>query len=191
MRRARERARLRKGRARVCGSHLEVAVVDAHGRLGHAQPAHKAQVERPDALVLRDGQRAQRAVEGLARVRRARQPEQKLEVLEPDARHLVHEDERALKHHHRLLARGADGRLARELGAALAEVHAPELEAAGQVLERALEEHVARHGRRLALGLEVAQPVLEREAVAEQVLLVEDVLHGLRGRGRRGSAQGG
>jgi len=136
--------------------------------------------------VLRDGQRAERAIKRVARVRGARQLEQKREVLEPNARHLVHEDERALKDRHRLLVRRADGRVALQLLAALAQVDAPQLEAAGQVLERPLEEHVARRRRRFALGVEVAHPVFERETVAQQVLLVEDVLHGLRAaEGRR------
>ncbi|WVZ66877.1 LOW QUALITY PROTEIN: hypothetical protein U9M48_016040, partial [Paspalum notatum var. saurae] len=92
----------------------------------------QAQVQRPDAVVLRHRQRAQGAVEGAARAR------DEALVEDPDARHLVHRRQRPLEGVvERRVGRVVDGVRPRVVQA-LAEVGVPELVAPRQRLDRAL-----------------------------------------------------
>lgn len=60
------------------------------------RPQSTHQVQLPYAIVLRDGQRLQRAVEGAPGARDQPLLHQQLQVLRPHPRHLVHADQRAL-----------------------------------------------------------------------------------------------
>jgi hypothetical protein len=75
---------------------LHVPPVHAHRRLLDRALLGELDEELPDGLVLRDGQRPQRAVKLLAGDRRAVLPEEELEVVQPDAWHLVHRHQRSL-----------------------------------------------------------------------------------------------
>mmetsp|Transcript_38165 Transcript_38165/g.87312 ORF Transcript_38165/g.87312 Transcript_38165/m.87312 type:complete len:286 (-) Transcript_38165:75-932(-) len=148
------------------GLKLQVPPVDAHGGLLHRTLARKAEVELPNPLVLRDRQRAQRAVERVPRRGRRGLREEKLEVIDPDARHLVHVHERTLVR----AVEPLDPRVPRlapaHLPPPVLQVRAPDLETPREVLERTLGDHVALPRRRALLGIHVAPPVLERVRIA-------------------------
>ncbi|BAT02889.1 Os07g0644400, partial [Oryza sativa Japonica Group] len=161
----------------VGGVVLEVSSEDAERGLdGAGRERGEAEVERPDAVVLRDGERAQRAVEGAARAREQALVEQRGEVEHPDAGHLVHGGEGALEG---VVEGGVgvvgDGVRARVVEA-LAEVGVPQLVAPRERLERALVDDGALGERRGGAGDEVAPPPLELERLAQDLLLVRQVV---------------
>ena len=163
------------------GFELEEPAVDADGGLGGAgREGGEAEVERPDAVVLRDGERAQRAVEGAACARDEALLEERGEVHLPYPRHAVQRGERALEGAVQGLVRRVLPAMrlgARGGGGALEEVGVPELVAAREGAHGALLE-----GRGGA-GSEVAAPRADAVRVPQDVLLVRQV--GLRRQGQR------
>mmetsp|Transcript_9908 Transcript_9908/g.25487 ORF Transcript_9908/g.25487 Transcript_9908/m.25487 type:complete len:687 (-) Transcript_9908:185-2245(-) len=142
------------------GLELQVPPVDAHRALLDRALARKLEVERPHLFVLRDRQRPQRAVKGVARGGRRRLGEEELEVVEPDPRHLVHVHQRPLVRAVEPLDVRVAWLAAAHLPLPVVEVGVPDFVAAGQVLERALGDHVALLRRRPLLRVHVPPPVL-------------------------------
>lgn len=163
----------------VGGVELEVAAEHPERRLHRAgRERREAQVQRPDAVVLRHRQRAQGSVEGAARAREQALVEERREVEDPDARHLVHRRQRPLEGVvERRVGRVVDGVGARVVEA-LAEVGVPELVAPRERLDGALVDDGALGEGRGGARDEVAPPPLELVRLPEDLLLVGQVVLG-------------
>ena len=81
----------------VLRKHLNISSEDPHPCLRYRMRAHKLYINRPYPVMLGGWQGAQSTVHHSPCARYALLLHQKLAVVDPDARHLVHEDEAALK----------------------------------------------------------------------------------------------
>lgn len=126
--------------------------------------------------MLRDGERAERPVEGPPGAGDQLLHREGLEVHDPNPGHLVHRHQGTLERVVQGLVLGVgDGEAPDDLEA-LAEVGVPELVAAGEGLEGALVDDEALLERGIGPGDEVAPPQLEAEGVAQELLLIEQVV---------------
>ncbi len=193
----------------VLRTQLEVPPVHPDGRLLDARVGlDELDVRLPDALVLRDGQRAEGAVEDSPQAGDLALLHQECRVVQPDPGHLVHEDERSLEGAVDLLEARVGDAARPHLLAPRLQVVVPQLVGSGQLLERPLVHHVERRlsgpllpgrgGRLRRLGgpvRQVPRPGLERLRVPQQLLLEGQVVVGehdvLTGGGGPGPGGGG
>mmetsp|Transcript_28977 Transcript_28977/g.56642 ORF Transcript_28977/g.56642 Transcript_28977/m.56642 type:complete len:202 (+) Transcript_28977:256-861(+) len=132
---------------------LQVPPEDAASHLGDASLLCKLCVLLPYLIMLCDRKRPQRSVEGLASAVDQALRTKELAVLKPDPWHLVHEDKRSLvRVVERLNGRVCDT-LVPDAVSPLLQVHVPQLVAARQCLESALEDEISLRERDLRLAL--------------------------------------
>mmetsp|Transcript_27913 Transcript_27913/g.86347 ORF Transcript_27913/g.86347 Transcript_27913/m.86347 type:complete len:281 (-) Transcript_27913:149-991(-) len=163
---------------RLAALRLEHAVADVRGRGGplHPEALGPVDVLRPDVLVLRHRQRAERAVERAPELRALAHLSQDAAIVEPKPRHLAQVLEAPL------VRQDQDFRAARRpppvadrvLG--LLQVAPPEFVGARQEAHRALVDEAPLRERRLLGRLEVRDPRLELVRVPRELGLVARAL---------------
>lgn len=146
--------------------------------------------------MLSDRKGLQSSIKGAPSARDDALVSEELEIVRPDAWHLVHEDKAALEAVVDVLARWIVGAQGRNITAPLAQVLIPEL-VAGYVtliqnawhrlhhriparhdLQCSLVDLIASRWQSLALGLQIAQPCLELKGITQQLLFVGDIILG-------------
>jgi hypothetical protein len=125
-------------------ANLEVATPHTNSSFsGDKALLDELDVDIPDALVLRDRQCAQRTIKRMTCSRNQLLRYQKLQILDPDARHLVQKHQRALKHRIHRIKGCIRNALAAHLEPALRQVLMPQLVAARQFAKRSLMKNVS------------------------------------------------
>ena len=141
--------------------YLKIAPKDPDGRLRDGMGRHELDVEGPDPVVLCGREGPERPVAHPPSGRHLALLRQELDVVDPDARHLVHEDQRPLEAVVDGVIAGVGDHSVLHLLPADLEVVVPQLVASGQLLQRPLEDEVEDVPRGVRLVLDVPDPRLE------------------------------
>ena len=160
----------------VLGAKLKISAEDPNGGLWNSVTFDELDVKRPNPVVLGDGQSPQGTVKDAPRPRDLFLVDQKLAVVHPNPRHLVHEDECPLEGVVDLVEGRIRNATVLDLFPPEDEIVVPELVAARELLEGSLIDDVNLLLGRALLSLDVPLPGLERVRIAEQLLLKRKIL---------------
>ena len=147
--------------------YLKISPEDPDSRLRDRMARHELYVEGPDPVVLCGREGPQRPVADPPRGRHLALLRQELDVVDPDARHLVHEHQRPLEAVVDGVVAGVGDDTVLHLLPADLKVVVPELVAARQLLQRPLEDEVEDVPGGVRLVLDVPDPRLEEDGVNE------------------------